>query len=186
MVVMGWSWTSSVRTNQLLLIGAVVGMIAVLVAGVSLLSAVLPDKRGAVQLRNPVPLDEEFANLNRVSHWPADWINAVCEPPLYQLRNYARLPHATSNASCRSLIEPGGDVDYLMIARFPSELPMQVDLHNQGYEWYAFTFDNGSMVSFETVSDTTVTDPATGLGESPVLQPLKQFGFNTYSDPGPP
>jgi hypothetical protein len=63
---------------------------------------------------------------------------------------------------------------------------MQVDLHNQGYERYAFTFDNGSMVSFETVSDTTVTDPATGLGESPVLQPLKQFGFNIYSDPGPP
>ena len=59
-------------------------MIAVLVAGVTLLSAVLPDYRGAVQLRNPVPLDEEFANLNRVSHWPADWINAVCEPPLYQ------------------------------------------------------------------------------------------------------
>ena len=84
MVVMGWSWTSGVRTHQLLLIGVVVGMIAVLVAGVTLLSAVLPDYRGAVQLRNPVPLDEEFANLNRVSHWPADWINAVCEPPLYQ------------------------------------------------------------------------------------------------------
>jgi hypothetical protein len=83
----GWSWTSGVRTHQLLLIGAVVGMIAVLVAGVTLLSAVPPDYRGAVQLRNPVPLDEEFANLNRVSHWPADWINAVCEPPLYQLRN---------------------------------------------------------------------------------------------------
>jgi hypothetical protein len=61
-----------------------------------------------------------------------------------------------------------------MISRFPGELPRQVDLHNQGYEWYAFTFDNGSMISLETVSDTPVTDPATGLGESPVLQPLKQ------------
>jgi hypothetical protein len=28
-----------------------------------------------------------------------------------------------------------------------------------------------------------VTDPITNLGESPVLQPLKQFGFNIYSGP---
>jgi hypothetical protein len=185
MVVVPWSWTSSTRTNRLLFIGAVVGMIVVLVAGVTLLSAVLPDERAAVQLRNPVPLDEEYANLNRVSHWPADWINAVCEPPLYRLRNYKRLPLATSNASCRSLIKPGGDVHYLMISRFPSELPMQADLSNEGYKWYAFAFDRGSLVSFETLSETAVVGTS-GLNESPVLQPLKQFGFNIYSNPGPP
>jgi hypothetical protein len=169
----------------LLLIGAVVAVIAALVAAVALLAAVLPDKRAAVQLRNPVPLDEEYANLNRVSHWPADWINAVCEPPVYQLRNYKALPNATSNASCRSLIKPGGDVAYLMISRFPSELPMQVDLLNAGYKWYAFAFDRGSLVSFETVRETAVVG-TNGLNESPVLQPLKHFGFNIYSNPGPP
>ena len=138
-----------------------------------------------MQLRNPVPLGGESAYQNRVSHWPADWINAVCEPPLYQLRNYKRLPNATANASCRSLIKPSGDVDYLMISRFPSELPMQVDLHNAGYEWYSFASDHGSLVSFETVSETSVPGDQ-GLWESPVLQPLKQFGFSIYAGPGPP
>jgi hypothetical protein len=27
-------------------------------------------------------------------------------------------------------------------------------------------------------------DPQTNLGESPMLEPLKRFGFNIYSDPG--
>ena len=173
------------RTNRLLLIGASVATIAVLVAEAALLSTVVPDERAAAQLRNPVPLDDEYAETDRVSRWPADWINAVCEPTLYRLRNYERLPHATSNASCRSLITPGGHVDYLIVSRFPSELPMQVDLHNDGYRWYAFAFDRGSLVSFETVSETAVVG-TNGVSESPVLQPLKQFGFNIYSDPGPP
>jgi len=60
---------------------------------------------------------------------------------------------------------------------------MQVDLSNEGYEWYAFAFDRGSLVSFETVSGTAVVG-TNGLSESPVLQPLKQFGFNIYSRPG--
>ncbi|KWX23225.1 hypothetical protein AFM11_15490 [Mycolicibacterium wolinskyi] len=62
---------------------------------------------------------------------------------------------------------------------------MQVDLVNAGYEWYAFAFDRGGLVAFATSYDAVVTDPTTNLGESPVLQPLKQFGFNIYSSPGP-
>jgi hypothetical protein len=185
MSVVRLNGTSGLRNNRLLLIGGVVAVIAALVATIALLAAVLPDKRAALQLRNPVPLDEEYANLNRVSHWPADWINAVCEPPMYPLRRYEALPNATSNASCRSLIKPDGDVAYLMISRFPSELPMQVDLLNAGYKWYAFAFDRGSLVSFETVRDAAVVG-TNGLSESPVLQPLKQFGFTIYSNPGPP
>jgi hypothetical protein len=186
MVRMGWSWTSSTRTSLLLLVGTVVGMIAVLIAWVTLLSAVLPRERAAMQVRDAIPLGVEFAEINKVSRWPADWINAVCQPPLYQLRNYTRLPHALVNASCRSLKTPTGDIDYLMISRFPSELPMQVDLHNEGYKYYAFAYDHGSLISFETTDDTRVPDPVTNLGESPILLPLKQFGFHIYADPGPP
>jgi hypothetical protein len=62
---------------------------------------------------------------------------------------------------------------------------MQADLSNEGYKWYAFAFDRGSLVSFETLSETAVVGTS-GLNESPVLQPLKQFGFNIYSNPGPP
>ncbi len=54
---------------------------------------------------------------------------------------------------------------------------MQVDLVNDGYQWYAFVFDRGEMIAFATSSDVWVTDPITGMGESPILQPLKQFGF---------
>jgi hypothetical protein len=43
----------------------------------------------------------------------------------------------------------------------------------------------GEMIAFATFSDVSVTDPVTGMGESPILQPLKEFGFNMYSDPGP-
>jgi hypothetical protein len=77
-------------------------------------------------------------------------------------------------------------VDYLVIARFPDELALQVDLHNEGYTWYAFAYDRGDLVAFATVSEISVADPVTNLGESPVLQPLRQFGFNIYGSPGPP
>ncbi|WP_319457408.1 MULTISPECIES: hypothetical protein [unclassified Mycobacterium] len=130
-------------------------------------------------------MDQELRNLNRVSHWPTQWVDAVCEPPLHQLRNYKRLPNATYTASCRSLIKYQGDVDYLMVAFCPGELPMQVDLSNEGYTFYSFASYYGSLFVVATVSDTTVTGND-GLGVSPSLQPLEQFGFNVYRDPGPP
>jgi hypothetical protein len=51
-------------------------------------------------------------------------------------------------------------------------------------EWYAFAFDRGAMMAFATFSEVSVTDPITGFGESPVLQPLERFCFNIYSGPG--
>ena len=63
---------------------------------------------------------------------------------------------------------------------------MQVDLFNQGYEWYAFTFDRDGMLAFFISDEGWVTNPRTNMGESPVLQPLERFGFNIYSGPGPP
>lgn len=86
---------------------------------------------------------------------------------------------------CEARVQPNGEYLNVTIARFPAELPMQVDLVNEGYEWYAFAFDRGEMMAFATFSDVWVTDPTTNFGESPVLQPLKQFGFNIYSSPGP-
>jgi hypothetical protein len=95
------------------------------------------------------------------------------------------MPQATAAAACKARVRPDGEVVDLRIARFPSELPMQVDLLNEGYEWYAFAFDRGEMIAFATYCELVVTDPRTGLGESPVLQPLTQFGFNIYHGPGP-
>lgn len=173
------------RLRWLVFGGAALGVIITVIVSL-VLTSLIPRDRAAMQLRNPVPLGEEFAYLNRVSHWPADWVSAVCEPPLYQLQHYERLPNSTSAAACKSRVKAVGDVANIMIARFAAELPMQVDLHNAGYEWYAFAFDHGDMIAFATVSDLSVQDPVTNFGESPFLQPLKQFGFNVYSAPGPP
>jgi hypothetical protein len=182
------------QVRLLLLVGTVVAAIVVIIAMVASLTAlasslsglIRASERAGVRLGSPLPPGDEFAEVNRVTHWPPDWIAAVCEPPVYQLRTpYARLPHATACAVCKARIRPNGEVVNVTIARFPAELPMQVDLVNDGYEWYAFAFDRGEMVAFATFSDVVVTDPITNLGESPVLQPLKQFGFNIYSGPGP-
>jgi hypothetical protein len=167
------------------LVGTVIAEIIVLVVMATSLTAQTPPERGAARLASPLPPGEEFAYINRVSQWPTDWAAAVCEPPLYPLRTpYTRLPHATAPA-CKARIKPNGDVVNLTIARFPAELPMQVDLLNDGYKWYAFAYDHGEMMAFATFSEVVVTNPTTNLGESPVLQPLKQFGFNIYSGPGP-
>lgn len=186
MVAVERSRTVSLRPKHLLPACAVAMAICVMIAGGTWLSGLEPGKRGALPLRNAVPLADEYAFIDRVSHWPMDWVNAVCKPPLYPLRNYKRLPHAISNASCTSQITPAGDLPAnIMISRFPSELPMQVDLHNERYEWYAFAYDHGSLVSFATVAEAAMVG-TNGLNESVVLEPLKRFGFNIWGSPGPP
>lgn len=110
----------------------------------------------------------------------------VCKGPVYSVRrSLARLPHASDVATCKALAEPNGGIDDLLVAHFPAELPMQVDLHDGGYTWYAFAWDRGRMATFASRSEVEVSDPVTNLGETPALQPLKQFGFIIYSDPGP-
>lgn len=176
-----------VRPVRLLLsVAAVVAAVTVIGVMAASLSSEPPPGRAALRLASPLPPGDKYAEINRVSQWPTDWTNAVCVPPLYQLITpYSRLPHATEGAVCEARMQPNGEVVDLTIARFPAELPMQVDLHNDGYEWYAFAFDHGEMLVFATFSDVEVTDPVTNLVESAVLQPLKRFGFVIYHDPGP-
>ena len=72
-----------------------------------------------------------------------------------------------------------------MIARFPTELAMQVDLANEGSQWYAFTFVDGAMLAFASSADNPNTDPAVSVGKA-VLEPLRQYGFGIYGSSGPP
>ncbi|UBV18083.1 hypothetical protein [Mycolicibacterium fortuitum] len=168
-------------------VGLVAGVaVAATVAMIVMTAGLLPPQRAVLRLRNALPPGEEFASINRVSHWPADWVAAVCEPPLYRLRTpYSRLPHATAAAVCRALVTPDGDVAHVLVARFPAELPMQVDLVNDGYQWYAFTVEDDEMVVFATFSGMVEADHTTSVGEPPALRPLKRFGFTIYSSPGP-
>jgi hypothetical protein len=187
-----WARVRRARLSLLLLAGTVVGAIVVIIANIATVAMVssladrLPPDRAGVRLGSPLPPGDEFAAINRVTHWPPDWTAAVCNPPVYELRiPYAHLPHATACAACEARIQPNGEYLNITIARFPDELAMQVDLLNDGFEWYAFAFDRGELMAFATHSEAWVTDPITGMGESPTLQPLKEFGFNIYSDPGP-
>jgi hypothetical protein len=79
----------------------------VVTVGVVTPSIVLfPDGRAVSRLRGAITLSDELAIINNVSQWPAEWVAAVCDPSLYPLRKYTRLPHAKATASCRSHIRP--------------------------------------------------------------------------------
>ena len=158
------------------------GVVAVVVniALIASLVSLLPSDKAALQVRRPVPVGDEFAWINRVSHWPGDWTVAVCKTPVYGLKTpNVDLPHATQSGACTAKIEPAGEYLNITIARFRSELEMQVDLHNQGYELYSFAFDQGGLLVY------AIFPSATNIELSVVLQPLEKFGFNVYHDPGP-
>lgn len=175
------------------LAGMALAVVAVTIATVALLLALASNLSGfarsgervAVRLHN-LPPGDEFESINRVAQWPADWIAAVCEPPIYHLRApNARFPHATASAVCKARVQPDGEYAEVVFALFTAELPMQVDLFNNNYNWYAFAYDHGEMITFATYCDAEVVDPNSNLSASPVLQPLERFGFNIYSRPGP-
>ncbi len=138
------------------------------------------------EVRDPLPPGDEFSAINKVREWPSDWAAAVCVPPVYDVRvPYKELPNATAVAACSARVHPRGQVTNMMIARFPTELAMQVDLANEGSQWYAFTFVDGGMLAFASSADDPNTDPAVSVGKA-VLQPLRQYGFGIYGSPGPP
>jgi hypothetical protein len=173
------------NVKRLLVGGTALGTVIAVLVVAATMASLMPTPRGAMSWRNAIPIDQELRNLNRVSQWPREWVDSVCEPPLHQLRNYKRLPNATYTASCRSLVEYAGDNSYLMVARYPNEYLMQIDLSNEGYTFYSFASYYGKLFVVATVTEASVTD-SHGLGVSPFLQPLEQFGFNVYRDPGPP
>jgi hypothetical protein len=138
------------------------------------------------EVRDPLPPGDEYSSINAVREWPSNWVGAVCSPPVYDVRvPYGELPNATSIAACSARVHPRGQVTNVMMARFPNELAMQVDLANEGSQWYAFTYVDGGMLAFASSAVDSTVDPAVSVGEA-VLEPLRQFGFNLYSTPGPP
>lgn len=161
------------------------GLTIALVAAVAATTLhISPTTVAGQAIRNGVPEAPELEQVNRVTRSPADWIAAVCELPLHPLPHYTRLPHATDTASCRSRDENGSSVA-LLVARFPNEFLLQLDLGNEGYAYYAFAYRNGTMFTIATMSRQSMTN-AQGFGVSPALEPLERFGFNVYSGPGLP
>ena len=168
--------------RRLPLAGAV-AVVAVLVAGLILFAGTVgsrPAERGLTALRHAVPPGDAWAQLNRVSDWPPDWTAAVCKSPVYWLRApHPELPHAIRRGACEAKIAPGGEYFDVTLARFHNELQMQVDLQNNGYELYAFAYDQGSLLAY------AIAGSAENMDVTIVLQPLEQYGFNVYHSPGP-
>jgi hypothetical protein len=182
------------RRDWLLVIGAALVSVAVAAAFVMVPMVRLKQDGVSVRLRSPIlyevrdplPPGDQFSAINTVQDWPSDWVAAVCATPVYEVRvPYRELPNATSVAACSARMHPHGQVTNVMMARFPTELAMQVDLANEGSRWYAFTFVDGGMLAFASSADNSTADPEVSVGNA-VLRPLRQFGFNIYSTPGPP
>ncbi|UNB52985.1 hypothetical protein [Mycolicibacterium sp. YH-1] len=155
----------------------VVGVLCIVAVAVV---AARPDERGVAALRHAVPPGDEWAGLNRVSQWPADWTSAVCKPPVYWLKAQNKaLPHATRRGVCQAKIAPAGEYFDITLARFNNELEMQVDLQNHGCEAYAFAYDQGGLLAY------AIFGSVQNMDITAVLQPLQRYGFNVYHDPGP-
>jgi hypothetical protein len=143
---------------------------------------------------------KNFPTVDPVSGTPAEWIPAICQPRVQdastQIERYPgsgvlflfpnnkfELPGSTYSAVCSTKDRNFSD-PVLLVAQYPSEDPMQLDLANNGFKWYCFAADRGHLFVTATRADTWQTD-AHGFGVSPVLEPLEAYGFNVYSSPGP-
>jgi hypothetical protein len=152
---------------------AVIQMVLVVETAVS----VAPRPRAAVSVRDAIPLHQVIRNADREAPWPEVWADAVCDRPVYPLRGSQEMTHATRIATCTSRVKLGGDVDYLMLAHYPSDQLMQADLRDRGYTyyWLGTRWDKPFVIA--TVSETTVVG-ASGLPVASSLEPLERFGRN--------
>lgn len=163
---------------------------------------------GAPRIIGPAH-DDNFPTVNEVSGTPAEWVSAVCKPavrrrddpfalkrcdtrvislrgaedvPLYPSIGF-ELPGATFSAVCAASEDTSSDMSDLLVARFPSEDPMQRDLARNGINWYSFTANHGNLFVIATRAEEAVASP-TGWWLSPLLDPLTRYGFIVYRNPG--
>lgn len=171
--------------RRLLVAGAAVAVALQMVIVAEAAVSVAPRPRAALSVRDAVPLHQVLRTADRESPWPEVWVDAVCDRPVYPVRGSDEMPHATRLATCTSRVKLGGDVDYLMIAYYPSEQLMQADLRERGYTYYwtGTRYDKPFVIA--TVSETTVIGAA-GLPVSSSLEPLERFGRHVERVPQDP
>lgn len=173
---------SGVKARRLLVAGAAVAVVVQLVIVSLAVTSAAPRPRAALSVRDAIPLHQVLRNADRELPWPDVWVDAVCDSPVYPLRGSEEMPHATRLATCTSRVKLGGDVDYLMIAHYPSDQLSQADLRDRGYTYYWPGSRWGKPFVIATVSETTVIGAA-GLPVSSSLQPLERFGRNVERVP---
>jgi hypothetical protein len=144
--------------------------------------------------------DPAFPIVDPASGTPAEWLSAVCEQRVYQTRSGMgqpvlagigflypntkfNLPGSTYSAMCRARTKAASD-PVVLVAEYPDEDSMQIDLANNGVKWYCFAGHRGRLFAIATRAAESETG-SNGLATSPVLQPLTSYEFNVYGDPGP-
>ncbi|WP_179473777.1 hypothetical protein [Mycolicibacterium vinylchloridicum] len=143
--------------------------------------------------------DPNFPTVDPVSGTPDAWISVVCAPRLRQEHiggdrlpaagtvllspnTTFDVPRATYSAVCLATDDSASD-PVLLAAQYLDEDSMQLDLADNGIEWYCFAGHQGRLVVIATRADEREAGP-NGFTVSPVLRPLTSYGFNVYSDPG--
>jgi hypothetical protein len=153
---------------------------------------------GTPRMVGPSHDDKNFPTVNAVSGVPSEWIAAVCKPHipyaglaifptevvfLYPNTTFD-LRRATFSAVCPARYEGVSD-PVVMVAEYPSEDPMQLDLDDNGLQWYCFAADHGHLFVLATRAEEQGAGSSNGLGDTPVLAPLEADGFNVYRNSGP-
>jgi hypothetical protein len=142
--------------------------------------------------------DKNFPTVNAVSGVPSEWIAAVCKPhtPYPGLALFATdvmflypnttfgLRRATYSAVCPARYEAASD-PVVVIAEYPAEDPMQLDLDDNGLRWYCFAADHGHLFVLATRAEEQGAGTPNGFGDTPVLAPLEADGFDVYRNSGP-
>ena len=165
---------------------------AVVVALVMTLCLLAPDTITGTPKRVGRSSDKNFPTVHAVDGTPDEWIATVCRPlagtawsagPQYIAPNTVfAVPRALRSAVCRAWHDEVSD-PVLLIAEYPSEKPMQIDLADNGINWYCFAAANGKLFVIATRND-DLAKGANGLNGSPVLLPLVAYGFIVYPSPG--
>jgi hypothetical protein len=143
--------------------------------------------------------DPAFLTVDPVSGTPTDWVSAVCQERVHQVRSEIgnplrgigflypntkfHLPGSTYSAVCTARTKAASD-PVVLVAEYPDEDSMQIDLANNGVKWYCFAGHRGRLLAIATRAAESEMG-SNGLATSPVLQPLTSYKFNVYSDPGP-
>jgi hypothetical protein len=125
-----------------------------------------------------------------------DWITTVCRPNTFSIfkielfpanlmllhpNTVFSLPRSARSAVCSARNDEASDA-VVLIAEYPSEDLMQLDLAENAIKWYCFAAVDDNLFVMATRAEERVMG-GNGLNASPVLEPLVDDGFIVYSGP---
>lgn len=180
--------------SALIAVGAFTAAVFVVVIWLVVAAQTIP---GTPTINGRSHHDRKFPTVHAVSGVPTGWIATVCKPYTLNVKFGAELapnflflypntvfhlPRSETSATCSARYQGASD-PVVLIAEYVSEDLMQLDLAENGIQWYCFAAVDGRLFVMATRAEERVMG-ANGLSASPTLAPLVHDGFLVYSDPG--